>query len=108
MANMWNSEDFNPVAPASEYHFDFLNAIDCTLEQVAGLAPATSQKIDDIVVSMRSDRFVSSQGGSKAGKVKVEGIHKKRRQWMWLTTTNPATPLRLMMKILDKERILVG
>ncbi len=70
MADMWNSEDFNPVAPASECHIDFLNAIDCSYEQVAGLAPATSQKIKGIIVSMRSDllRIITRWEQSGQGK----------------------------------------
>ena len=55
IAEMWNSPHFNPIAPASECHFDFVNAIDCSYEQVAGLSPATPQKIEDIIVSIRSD-----------------------------------------------------
>jgi hypothetical protein len=52
---MWNSPHFNPIAPASECHFDFVNAIDCSYEQVPGLSPATPQKIKDIIVSICSD-----------------------------------------------------
>lgn len=55
IAELWNSPHFNPTAPASECHFDFVNAIDCSYEQVAGLSPATPQKIEDIIVSIRSD-----------------------------------------------------
>ena len=52
---MWNSDQFNPIAPASNCHFDFVDAIDCSYEQVAGLSPAAPQKIEDIVASLRSD-----------------------------------------------------
>ncbi len=55
ISDLWNSDTFYPVAPASECHFDFLSATDCSYDQVAGLAPATPQKIADIIVSMRSD-----------------------------------------------------
>jgi hypothetical protein len=52
---MWNSPDFNPVAPASECHSDFQNCTICSYEQVEGLCPATPQRIEDIFTSMRSD-----------------------------------------------------
>jgi hypothetical protein len=37
----------------------FVNAINCSFEHIAGLSPATPQKIEDIIVSIRSDLFVS-------------------------------------------------
>jgi hypothetical protein len=52
---MWNSPDFNPIAPPSECHSDFIDAIDCSFVNVEVLNPATPQKIEDILVSMRSD-----------------------------------------------------
>ncbi len=52
---MWNSPHFNPIACSSECHFDFVNAIDCLYDQVARLSPATPQKIEDIIASIRSD-----------------------------------------------------
>ncbi|KAI2510573.1 hypothetical protein MHU86_3841 [Fragilaria crotonensis] len=55
MSDLWNSNDFNPIAPASECHVDFMNAIDCSYAHVAGLSPATPQRIEDLLVSMRSD-----------------------------------------------------
>ena len=51
---MWNSTVFNPVAPASECHFDFQTATDCSYELVKPLAPATPEKVEDIFASMRS------------------------------------------------------
>lgn len=56
MSDLWNSDEFNPIAPASECDVDFLSAIDCShAEHVAGLLPATPQRIEDLMVSMRSD-----------------------------------------------------
>jgi hypothetical protein len=55
VSDMWNSPDFNPVAPASECHSDFQSAIMCSYEQVEGLCPATPQRIEDVFTSMRSD-----------------------------------------------------
>jgi hypothetical protein len=52
---MWNSPDFNPVAPASECHSDFQSATICSYDQVEGLCPATPQRIEDVFTSMRSD-----------------------------------------------------
>ena len=55
IAELWNSAHFNPIAPASECHVDFVSAIDCSHEKVAGFSPAAPQKIEDIIVSIRSD-----------------------------------------------------
>ena len=55
IADLWNSSEFNPVAPASDCHVDFHTAINCSYEQVAALSPATPQRIEDIFTSMRSD-----------------------------------------------------
>jgi hypothetical protein len=55
VAGLWNSSDFNPVAPALDCHIDFHMATICSYEQVAALSPATPQRIEDIFTSMRSD-----------------------------------------------------
>ena len=55
ISEMWNNRDFNPIAPSSECHTDFIDAIDCSYSNVEMLAPAAPQKIEDILVSMRSD-----------------------------------------------------
>jgi hypothetical protein len=55
LSDLWNSEEFNPMASASECHVDYISAIDCSHFHVAGLAPATPQRIEDLMVSMRSD-----------------------------------------------------
>ena len=54
-SDQWNNDALSPIAPASECHVDFMSAIDCSHEHVAGLSPATPQRIEDIMVSMRSN-----------------------------------------------------
>jgi hypothetical protein len=70
IANMWNSSAFNPVVPASECHYDFQEATNCSYDLVAGLTPATPQRIEDIFTSMRSDllRIISRWEQSGQGK----------------------------------------
>jgi hypothetical protein len=71
ISDLWNSSAFNPVAPASECHFDFQEATNCSYDLVAGLTPATPQRIEDIFSSMRSDliRIISrwEQSGQGEG-----------------------------------------
>ena len=55
LLDLWNSSQINPIALASDSHFDFLTAKDCSFEHVAGFAQATPTRMEDIVVSMRSD-----------------------------------------------------
>ena len=55
ISNLWNSEDFNPIAPAAQCHSDFVLATDCSYEQVRGLHQATPQKIADCLALMQSD-----------------------------------------------------
>ena len=43
------------MAPPSHCHSDFAAAIDCSYEQVAGLQPATPQKVADCLASIRND-----------------------------------------------------
>jgi hypothetical protein len=50
---LWNSADFNPIAPPSRCHSNFTSAIDCSHGAVVGLAPVTADKIADICTSMR-------------------------------------------------------
>ena len=54
LSNLWNSETFNPIAPASLCHSDFALATDCSYEQVRGLHQATPQKIADCLALMQS------------------------------------------------------
>ena len=51
IAELWNSSAFNPVALASECHLNFLSATDCSHAVVAGLTPATPQRIEDTFTS---------------------------------------------------------
>jgi hypothetical protein len=71
IAELWNSSAFNPIAPASDCHFDFQLATDCSYALVAGLTPATPQRIEDCFTSMRSDllRIISrwEQSGQGEG-----------------------------------------
>jgi hypothetical protein len=71
MSNLWNSDQFNPVAAPSDCHSDFVLPIDCSYTHVAGLAPATPQKIADCLASMKSDllRIISrwEQSGQGEG-----------------------------------------
>ena len=71
ISDLWNSSTFNPIAPASECHFDFQEATDCSYDLVAGLTPATPQRVEDIFTSMRSDllRIISrwEQSGQGEG-----------------------------------------
>jgi hypothetical protein len=55
IAEFWNDSTFNPIAPASACHLDFQMATDCSYELVDGLPPATPQKIEDCIASMRSE-----------------------------------------------------
>jgi hypothetical protein len=55
VSEMWNSPDFNPVAPSSDCHSDFERATTCFYEDVQALSPATPQEIEDIFVTMRCD-----------------------------------------------------
>ena len=71
ISELWNSPDYNPVAPASECHVDYVSATVCSYEQVQALSPATPQKIQDILASMRCDllRIISrwEQSGQGEG-----------------------------------------
>ena len=55
IAELWNDSTFNPIAPASACHLDFQMATDCSYKLVDGLLPATPQKIEDCLASMRSE-----------------------------------------------------
>ena len=43
ISNMWNSPEFDPVAPASECHSNFQSCTIGSFKQVKGLAPASMQ-----------------------------------------------------------------
>ena len=52
IADLWNSSEFNPVAPSLDCHFDFQTATPCLYDLVTGMTPATPQKIEDSLTSM--------------------------------------------------------
>ena len=62
IAELWNSPAFNPRAPPSACHEDFMSSIDCCHDLVVHLTPATSQRIQDFFTSTRSDliRIISN------------------------------------------------
>jgi hypothetical protein len=80
--DMWNSPEFNPVAPASACHSDFQSCTICSFEQVEGLAPATPQKIEDTFASMRSEllRIITrwEQSGQGEGGMDAEDEEHRR------------------------------
>ena len=55
VAELWNSPDYNPVAPTSDCHTDFQMATVCSFDDIAGLSPATPQRVEDIFTSMRRE-----------------------------------------------------
>ena len=82
VADLWNSPDFNPVAPASDCHIDFHTATICSHEQVAALSPATPQRIEDIFTSMRSDllRIITRWEQSGQGEGGYDGEEEQEAQ----------------------------
>jgi hypothetical protein len=84
IAELWNSPDFNPVAPPSDCHIDFHTATICSYEQVAALSPATPQRIEDIFTSMRSDllRIITrwEQSGQGEGGIDNSGEEQEEQQ----------------------------
>jgi hypothetical protein len=69
VSDMWNSPDFNPVAPALECHSDLQSATICLHEQVDGLCPAKPQRIEDVFTSIQSDllRIITRWEQSRQG-----------------------------------------
>ena len=82
IAHLWNSPDFNPVAPPSDCHLDFHTATNCSYEEVAGLSPATPQRIEDIFTSMRSDlaRIIRRWEQSGQGEGGLDNFDEEERQ----------------------------
>ena len=55
IADLWNSSEFNPIAPPSDCHFNFQVATDCSYNLVQALAPVvTPEKVEDAFVSMQA------------------------------------------------------
>jgi hypothetical protein len=48
ITELWNSSEFNPIAPPSDCHFDFQVVTDCLYNLVQALAPAMPEKVEDI------------------------------------------------------------
>ena len=69
MAELWNSSAFNPSAPSSSCHEDFMSSTDCSYDLVSALIPASPQRIQDFFTSMRSDlvRIISNWETSGQG-----------------------------------------
>ena len=67
IANKWNDKDFNPVAAASECHEDFSAPTNCAHSQVATLMPASSQKVEDVLASIRSNLLRVIQNWERSG-----------------------------------------
>ena len=44
LSDLWNDRDFNPIAPSSEYHSDYVTSMDCSFARVAHLRPATHRR----------------------------------------------------------------
>jgi hypothetical protein len=75
-AELWNSSKFNPVAPPSDCHLDFQGATLCTYDLLAGVTPATPQKIEDSMASIRSDLLQIITCWEQTGQARVVGMKK--------------------------------
>jgi hypothetical protein len=67
IAELWNSPDYNPVAPPSDCHMDFQMATVCSYADIAGLSPATPQRVEDIFTSMRRDLLLIMRRWEQSG-----------------------------------------
>jgi hypothetical protein len=55
IADLWNSPAFNPYAPPSECHSDYVTGTICFHNEIVDYSVATAQKVEDILASFRSD-----------------------------------------------------
>ena len=55
LSDLWNDRDFNPIAPSSECHSDYVTSTDCSIARVAHLRPATPQKMLNSFTTMRTE-----------------------------------------------------
>ena len=55
IADRWNDSSFNPTAPSSICHEDFEDPTDCSYGTVISYSPATPQKVQDHLTSMRTN-----------------------------------------------------
>ena len=53
MADRWNDPLYNPVAPPSDVHIDFIDATDCSHSHVSSFIKATPSKIKDYFAAIR-------------------------------------------------------
>ena len=67
IAELWNSPDYNPVAPPSDCHVDFQTATDCSYDDITGLSPATPQRVEDTLTSMRRDLLLIMRRWEQSG-----------------------------------------
>ena len=89
IAELWNSPDYNPVAPPSDCHVDFQTATDCSYDDIAGLSPATPQRVEDTLTSMRRDLLLimrrweqsgQGEGGTENSDADEEGHEEQRAE----------------------------
>ena len=89
ISNLWNDKDFNPRAPLSPCHFDYVSAIDCSYQCVAHFThPAAAKKALDAFTSMQADLIRIIRDWEKAGKVRVEVLKRRRRMTSALIGSN--------------------
>ena len=69
IADRWNDSSFNPIAPSSICHEDFEDPTDCSYGTVISYSPATPQKVQDHLTSMRTDllRIITAWESSGQG-----------------------------------------
>ena len=76
VADKWNDEAFNPVAPVFDCHQDFFLPTNCGHSEVSSLARVSPQKVEDALAAMRSnllriiqnwERSGQGEGGQHAG-----------------------------------------
>ena len=70
-AQLWNSSDFNPIAPPSQCHSVFVSEIDCSYAAVLGLAAATAAKNANLFTSMRCKLLTILKIGKQAARTMV-------------------------------------
>ena len=77
LASKWNDSDFNPTAPASTCHFDYFDATDCSHSQVEMMTPATAEKVEKILTTVRSHllRMIQNWETSGQGEGGHDGDH---------------------------------
>ncbi|KAI2506748.1 hypothetical protein MHU86_7643 [Fragilaria crotonensis] len=109
ISDLWNSPEFNPIAPASDCHVDYVSATICSYEQVAALLPATPQKIQDIFAPMQSDllRIISrwEQSGQGKGGIDQEDYDESHDAAEFLSCASSSVR---MTKLVMRNKIKAG